>query len=408
MLPLAAIGPGLLVAATGVGAGDLATASIVGSRLGVAVLWAVVVGAFLKFTLNEGLARWQLVTGETLIEGAVKRFGRPAGYLFLAYLLVWTVAVGRALASACGLTAHALVPVFDDAENGKIFFGAAHSLLGVALVWIGGYRLFERVMGFFIALMFVTVVVTATLLRPELASLLRGLVWPAIPELDAGGLTWTVALLGGVGGTVTILCYGYWIGEEGRQGPGDIPICRLDLGLGYVMTALFGIAMVIVGSTIEVEGGGAALLVTLADRLGESLGPLGRWLFLIGAWGAVASSLLGVWQSVPYLFADLCRLLAVKSGEPLPEVDTRRLPYRSFLVALGLVSLAGLFSSFLQVQKVYAVLGALFLPLLALALLVLNGSKQSMGSRHANRPLTTMILVATLALFVVFGYLQIR
>ena len=36
--------PGLLVAATGVGAGDLATASIAGSLLGVSVLWAVIAG----------------------------------------------------------------------------------------------------------------------------------------------------------------------------------------------------------------------------------------------------------------------------------------------------------------------------------------------------------------------------
>ena len=57
------IGPGLLVAATGVGAGDLATASLTGSQLGTAVLWAVVVGAFLKLVLTEGLARWQLATG---------------------------------------------------------------------------------------------------------------------------------------------------------------------------------------------------------------------------------------------------------------------------------------------------------------------------------------------------------
>ena len=39
---LAMIGPGILVAATGVGAGDLATGALTGSRLGVAVLWAVV------------------------------------------------------------------------------------------------------------------------------------------------------------------------------------------------------------------------------------------------------------------------------------------------------------------------------------------------------------------------------
>ena len=56
---LAIFGPGILVAATGVGAGDLATGAFSGGELGVAVLWAVVLGAGLKFVLNEGLARWQ-------------------------------------------------------------------------------------------------------------------------------------------------------------------------------------------------------------------------------------------------------------------------------------------------------------------------------------------------------------
>ena len=55
---LAIIGPGMIVAATGVGAGDLATGAFTGSKLGVAILWAVVVGAALKFTVNEGLARF--------------------------------------------------------------------------------------------------------------------------------------------------------------------------------------------------------------------------------------------------------------------------------------------------------------------------------------------------------------
>lgn len=36
------LGPGVLLAATGVGGGDLATATFVGGQLGTAVLWAVV------------------------------------------------------------------------------------------------------------------------------------------------------------------------------------------------------------------------------------------------------------------------------------------------------------------------------------------------------------------------------
>jgi Mn2+/Fe2+ NRAMP family transporter len=82
---LVMIGPGLLVAATGVGAGDLATGAFAGTKLGVAVLWAVIVGAGLKFLLNEGLARWQLATGDTLLEGCVAHFGWPVQWGFLAY-----------------------------------------------------------------------------------------------------------------------------------------------------------------------------------------------------------------------------------------------------------------------------------------------------------------------------------
>ena len=137
------IGPGLLVAATGVGAGDLSTAAFTGNKLGVTILWVVLLGAFLKFVLNEGLARWQLATGQTLLEGAVIRLGPVVSFVFLPYLLLWSFFVGSALISACGVAMHAIFPVFDQASQGKIFFGIIHSVVGVVLVLLGGFVLFE-------------------------------------------------------------------------------------------------------------------------------------------------------------------------------------------------------------------------------------------------------------------------
>ena len=43
---LRAIAPGILVAATGVGAGDLLIASLAGSALGIGILWAAVAGGW--------------------------------------------------------------------------------------------------------------------------------------------------------------------------------------------------------------------------------------------------------------------------------------------------------------------------------------------------------------------------
>ena len=389
------------MAATGIGAGDLATAGFAGSYLGTAILWAVVVGALLKYIITEGLARWQLATGTTLMEGVVTRIGKPAGWVFMAYLLLWSFFVGSALMSACGVTFHALLPVFENAAHGKVFFGVVASLAGAAMVLIGGYPLFARIMQLCIGLMFATVVVTAALQWPGTGDVMSELLIPSIPDVD-GGLAWTVALMGGVGGTVTVLCYGYWIREEGRTGEEHLPMCRLDLTAAYAVTALFGIAMVIIGSSVEIEGRGATLIVDLSNSLGGTTGPAGKWIFLAGAAGAVFSSLLGVWQAVPYLFADTWTLLRSdreETGEPRLPLTKDTIAYRGYLAAIALIPMAGLFFSFREIQKFYAIIGAWFIPMLVLVLLVLNGRGDWVGERFINRPLTVAALVAVLLFF---------
>ncbi|MFQ5486517.1 MAG: Nramp family divalent metal transporter, partial [Desulfobacterales bacterium] len=99
----AVLGPGIAIAATGVGAGDMVAAAVSGSRYGYAVVWAAAVGALLKFVLNEGLARWQLATGTTLLEGWVQKLGKWVQVYFLIYLVLWSCIVGGARIAGCGL-----------------------------------------------------------------------------------------------------------------------------------------------------------------------------------------------------------------------------------------------------------------------------------------------------------------
>ena len=105
------IAPGLLMAATGVGAGDLMTGTLAGAELGTTVLWAALAGAFLKFVLSEGVARWQLATGTTLLEGWNDKLGAWIRWPFLIYLSLFTVIVGRALANACGVAGTAIAAI---------------------------------------------------------------------------------------------------------------------------------------------------------------------------------------------------------------------------------------------------------------------------------------------------------
>ena len=257
------------------------------------------------------------------------RLGRPVQWFFLAYLLVWTFGVGTSLTSACGVAAHALMPVFADPVQGKIAWGIVHSLAGLAIALLGTFRFCERLMGLLVAAMIVIVVVTGWMLRPDWSQLATGLLLPTVPDRPEA-VQWTLAVMGGVGGTLTVLCYGYWIREENRTGAEDLRLCRVDLGISYAVMALFGVAMVIIATGLELSGAGATLVVDLADRLTVPLGSTSRTLFLLGAWAAVFSSLVGVWQAAPYLFADFWQLFrAHRSLDPdhfRPQIVNKKRP----------------------------------------------------------------------------------
>lgn len=402
------MGPGLLVAATGVGAGDLATAGFAGSHFGMTLLWAVVLGAAMKFVLTEGLTRWQLATGQTLLEGAMARGRWLVSVIFLIYFLPWSYVTGAALISACGATGHALTESwgwFDNPDHAKLVLGVIHSVFGALLVWTGGYRLIERVMAACIGVMFLSTIICAIMIGPNLIEFAAGFA-PRVPADETGaGLTWTIALMGGVGGTLTILCYGYWIREEGREGLGALSLCRADLAVGYLVTALFGLAMIVIASGARVEGTGTTLIVRLADQLQAQLGTGGRWIFLIGAWAAVFSSLLGVWQAVPYLFADFCRMQVNPRGGAR-RIDTRGGLYRAYLIALAIIPILHVAQPFKEVQRLYAVIGAAFLPLLALALLVMNG-RRAWVRGAGNNWWTAVILTLIIAFFIIAGWLKL-
>ena len=241
---LAYIGPGLVVAATGVGAGDLVSSLSAGTKFGTVLIWAVVLGAVLKYVLTECLGRWYLATGTTILEGW-RSLGMWALGYFAIYLMLVTFVFGAAVVSASALATSAMFPNLMPLWA----WAALHGVAGFVIVGLGHYRLFERVMEGFVGLMFVTVVGLAVMLAPAAMAgdLFTGLVWPRIPE---GALLSVLAVIGGVGGTFTLASYPYWIRERGWRRPAWIPTMRTDLAIGYLVTGIFMVAMLIIGAEL--------------------------------------------------------------------------------------------------------------------------------------------------------------
>ncbi|WP_267879871.1 Nramp family divalent metal transporter [Parageobacillus thermoglucosidasius] len=176
------IGPGLIVAATGVGAGDLVAALVAGTNYGLVFAWSIIVGAILKFVLNEGVGRWHLLSGKTIFEGW-QSMGKWASVYFGVYALIWGFVYGAAGTSSCALAMSAMIPAIP-----LWAWAIIHGIAGFAHTWSGRFRLFERAMNILVGLMFITVVGSAVLALPKLS----GLWHTAVPDLPKGSLLYAL------------------------------------------------------------------------------------------------------------------------------------------------------------------------------------------------------------------------
>ncbi|TDT32668.1 Nramp family divalent metal transporter [Naumannella halotolerans] len=391
------VGPGLVVAATGVGAADLVATLVAGARFGYVLLWAVVLGCLLKIVLVEGVGRWTLATGTSIYEGWAK-LGKWTSVYFVPYIIIWGFVYGAAAMSGSGLGLNALFPILPTWA-----WGMLSGVVGAALVWFGRYSTFERICAIFVGVMFITVCGAAILTVPNLGEIFSGLV----PRLPEGSTVYVLSLAGGVGGTITLAAYGYWLREKGWSTPRFMKVMRIDNTMAYVVTGIFVIATLIVGAELLYSAGqsvqsGDKGLVELAGVLESRYGVWASKVFLIGLFAVAFSSLIGVWNGVSLMFADFLRRVRKESIDS-PKARTGGVYYKIYILWLTFPPMIMLpFGRPEGLIIAYTVLGAFFMPFLGLTLIFLLNSKE-MG-QWKNRWYANVGLVLIAALFAYLGF----
>ncbi|MGQ4446780.1 Nramp family divalent metal transporter [Streptomyces griseus] len=410
------IGPGIVVAATGVGAGDLVATLIAGSKFGYTLMWAAVIGCVVKISLAEAAGRWHLATGRTLFDGW-RSLGPWTTVYFAIYVVIWGFIYG---ATAMSSSALPIVALFPDGPGLK-FWAIVTGLIGLAFVWFNRYAVFEKVMTVLIGIMFVVVVYVAARVVPDVGASFAGL----LPVLPDGSLLYTLGLIGGVGGTITMAAYGYWVNAKGWSNSSWMKVMRLDNRVAYITTGVFVVAMLIVGaellhaSQVALTSGDRGLVdlgAVLEDRFGAGTAKL----FLVGFFATSFSSLIGVWHGVSLMFADFVErfrapaapadpaVSEAQAGPAVTERQQRSLPFRAYLLWLTFppMTLLWLDEPFGLVIA-YGVLGAFFMPFLALTLIWLLNSPRTPREWRNGWVSNGMLALAGL-LFVVLCVQQVR
>ena len=181
------IGPGMILAASIVGTGELIATTHAGAKAGFAILWLVVISCFIKVFVQIELGRFAISSSETTLTSFARLPGPGRLFTWWWFLMMLTTqAQIGAMIGGVGHTIYMVVPEATEGLDRPALPWAAAVALGTALLLVRGtYRLIERSMVALVVL-FTVLTVACVLLLPFNEQFAFG--WGDL----AGGLTFHV------------------------------------------------------------------------------------------------------------------------------------------------------------------------------------------------------------------------
>lgn len=334
------LGPGLIIAASIVGSGELIVTTKLGASVGYTLLWFIILGCLVKVFVQIELGRYAIAHGQSTLQ-ALNRV--PGPRLWLGWMVyVWLVMYIATFFQVAGMVG-AVADIFDVAGAP---WSKTLSVVGITvscsvLLAYGKYRVVERVSTSMVALftMF-TIVAVAALSRTQYAvhwaSLRSGLTFQ-LPD----DFTIAFAAFGIIGvGASELIYYPYWCLEKGYAravGPNDgsdawgerargwMRVLSIDAWASMVVYTGATIAFYILGAAVlngkNIEVSDAELILSLSHMYSESFGSVGFWVFLCGAFIVLYSTIFIATASNGRLFADFASLLGFAPARNNPQYD---------------------------------------------------------------------------------------
>ncbi len=416
------IGPGLILAASIVGTGELINTTSLGAKAGFSLLWLIVLSCVIKVFVQVELGRYAITHGKTSLAAFNTLPGPRMGASWICWLwLIMTLATQAQIAAmegTVGQAAHMAFPQASDAmarAAGQVVTGAEAwlstreeyiwasltTLAAIALLLSGGYKRLERVTTILVAAVTLFTVASVGILQWTPFKITAGNLESgfklAIPTA-AVALAFSAFGITGVG-AAELFAYPYWCIEKGyaraagprsddpewaRRARGWTRVMQLDAWFSMLVFTIATIAFYLLGAAVLHPQGlepkdkemipilSVMYLKPLEGTALAGFKNMTRVGFLLGAWAVLFKTLYVATAANSRLTADFLNLSGIwrQSG-----MKSRERTIRLFCVLYPILAL-GLYYAVrepVNLIKVGGIAQAMMLPLIAGATLYLRG-----------------------------------
>jgi Mn2+/Fe2+ NRAMP family transporter len=416
------LGPGMVLAASIVGSGELIATTTLGAQVGYVALWIVLVSCAVKPAVQAELGRYTVATGETGLEALDRMPGPRLGVSWI--LWAWAATVFLSLLQVGGMyggvaqVMNLLVPAVPPAA-----WALGLLALTLALVLGGGYERVERLALVKVGLFTLLTVLAAFVLTRQgehfsWARLADGLRF----RLPGTGFATALAVYGitGVGAT-ELFMYPYWCVEKGyarfvgprdgtasrlRRARGWIRLMHADIFASMILYTLATVAFYLLGAGVLNPLGlvpsARDMIPTLSRLYTDTLGHWVLPLFYLGATVVLYGTIFAATAAHSRLYADLCRVMGLfERGD-----YARRLVWRRrFTLVLTVVPVALylLFESPVKMVVAGGVTQSVMLPITGAGALYLH-HRRLPGELRPSRLVTIGLWASTLVMAVATAF----
>lgn len=320
-------GPGIVLAASIVGSGELILTTTLGAKVGYMMMWLIILSCLIKAVVQSFLGRYTIATAETGLD-AVNRIPGPrfrVGWVVWA----WAAMVFMTLFQITGMfigVSQTMNSIFESVSVTVWVF--VFLILTLVLLLGGAYHRIERLAMVKVGVFTLITLMSAGILisSPDfsVAELAQGFTF----QIPDSGLAVAVAVFGitGVGAT-ELYVYTYWCVEKGyarytgpredteawrRRARGWVRVMNFDVIGSMIIYTIATVAFYLLGAGILNKMGlvpeGKAMIATLTNIYTQTFGEWSKWLFYLGAIVILYGTIVAATAGHSRMFADFMRL----------------------------------------------------------------------------------------------------